>query len=61
MQLGELDRAAAMLTPVLALPAERRISWLRKRVTRVDELLGADRFAGSDEADALRTAVTACA
>ena len=61
VQLGELDRAAAMLTPVLALPAERRISWLRKRVTRVDELLGADRFAGSDEADALRTAVTACA
>ncbi|MGH3979282.1 MAG: hypothetical protein ACRDRZ_09820 [Pseudonocardiaceae bacterium] len=61
VQLGEVDRAAALLAPVLALPAERRISWLRKRVARVGDLLDGDRFAGSREAAALRAAVTAFA
>jgi uncharacterized RDD family membrane protein YckC len=39
VQLAELDQAAAFLTPVFALPAKRRISWLRKRVRRVGDLL----------------------
>lgn len=39
MRLADLDQTAAFLAPVFALPAERRISWLRKRVGRVGDLL----------------------
>ncbi len=44
VHLAELDQAAAFLAPVFALPAERRTSWLRKRVRRVGDLLAG--FAG---------------
>jgi transcriptional regulator with XRE-family HTH domain len=56
VQLADLDQAAAFLAPVFALPTERRISWLRKRVGRVGGLL-----AGLDgsRAEALRAEVAA--
>lgn len=59
VRLGELDAAAAMLVPVLDLPAERRISWLRHRLAEVSALLAAPRFTGSTTAGELRTAVEA--
>ena len=61
VQLGDLDHAAADLAPVLALPVERRISWLVKRTARVGELLAAPRFANSVVAADLREAVAAFA
>lgn len=60
-RLGELDAAAAMLAPVLGLPPERRISWLRRRVADVADHLGAPRYSGSTAAAELRTAVEAFA
>jgi len=57
VQLGELDAAAAMLDVVLALPAERRISWLRRSVARVGDLLTAPRFRGSTAAGDLHAEV----
>jgi len=56
VQLAELDQAAAFLAPVLALPAKRRISWLRKRVRRIGDLLGG--FTGA-RAESLRGDVAA--
>lgn len=56
VQLEDLDQAAAFLAPVFALPAERRISWIRKRVGRVGALLAG--FAGSS-AESLRADVAA--
>ena len=38
-QLRDLEAATAYLEPILGLPPERRISWIRKRMTRVVELL----------------------
>ncbi|MGH3566325.1 MAG: helix-turn-helix domain-containing protein [Pseudonocardia sp.] len=57
VQLGELDAAAAMLDAVLTLPDERRISFLRRNVARVGDLLAAPRFRGSMTAGDLRVAV----
>lgn len=59
MRLGELDAAASALAPVLALPAERRISWLRRRVGEITGLLDEPRFAGSSDAAELRSAASA--
>ncbi len=56
VQLADLDQATAFLAPVFALPAERRISWLRKRVARVGELLAG--FSGP-RAESLRAGVAA--
>jgi len=57
VQLGELDAAAAMLDVVLTLPDERRISFLRRNVARVGDLLTAPRFRGSTAAGDLRAKV----
>ncbi|MGI9003283.1 MAG: helix-turn-helix domain-containing protein [Pseudonocardia sp.] len=59
VQLDELDAATAMLAPVLALPVERRISWLHRRVARVGDLLTAPRFTGSTAARDLRAEIEA--
>lgn len=59
VRLGELDAAAAALAPVHALPPERRISWLRRRVGEIAELLTDPQFVGSTAATELRAAVTA--
>jgi hypothetical protein len=39
VQLHELEQAAAWLEPILGLPEEQRISWIRKRMARVAVLL----------------------
>ncbi|MGH3624919.1 MAG: helix-turn-helix domain-containing protein [Sciscionella sp.] len=57
VRLGEPAAAAGWLGPVLALPTERRISWLRKRVGRVGTLLADRRFAGSTTTDETRNAI----
>lgn len=54
VRLGELDAATAALAPVLTLPLQRRISWLRRRVGEVGDLLAERRFAGSACAATLR-------
>lgn len=54
VQLKDIDAAAAYLAPILDLPEDRRISWIRKRMMRVADLLGARRYAGSQEAAVLR-------
>ncbi len=38
---GEIDGVLPALAPVLELPADERISWIRRRLRRVDELLAA--------------------
>lgn len=59
VRLAEIDAAAAALTPVLALPTEQRISWLRRRVGEIGDLLDDERFRGSPGVVELRTAVEA--
>lgn len=59
IRLAELDDAAAALAPVLALPAERRISWLRRRVGEIVDLLDGQPFHGSSSAAELRSAAEA--
>ncbi|MGI8817367.1 MAG: helix-turn-helix domain-containing protein [Pseudonocardia sp.] len=59
IKLGELDAAAAQLHPVLTLPPDRRISWLRNRVADIGQLLTSNTFATSPTAAELREATTA--
>ncbi len=50
LQLGQLDAAAAAIRPILDLPPERQISWIRKRMGRFNGLLHREPFTGSREA-----------
>lgn len=59
VQLADLDQAAAFLAPVFALPAQRRISWLRKRVSRVGDLLAGHSGARAESLRAEATAFSA--
>lgn len=56
VQLGDLDAARGAVAPILALPADRRISWILKRLRglagKVDQ-----GFPGSGDAAALRDAI----
>lgn len=45
--LGELDQVAEWLEPILSLPEERRISWVRKRLLRIAGMLVEPRYASS--------------
>jgi hypothetical protein len=54
VQLRDVDAAAEYLAPILDLPKDRRISWIRKRMLRVADLLGGRRYRGSSEATELR-------
>jgi len=56
IRLGALDAASQAIAPVLALPPERRISWVVKRLRGVAERLG-QHFTGSSEAASLRDAI----
>lgn len=47
MKLGEIDAGMEAIAPVFALPAERRTSWMRKRVAHLREILADDRYKGS--------------
>jgi transcriptional regulator with XRE-family HTH domain len=49
LQLGELDRAIAAVRPVLGLPQESRISWIRMRLGRFGRLMRL-RYSGSPDA-----------
>lgn len=54
LQLGELDGAVDALRPILDLPAERRISWITKRLDNVVSILTASPY---DHSPAARSAV----
>ena len=45
LQLRELEAAASALEPILGLPEDRRISWIRKRLDRVAGILSQAPFA----------------
>jgi hypothetical protein len=47
LKLGEIDGAMAAVRPILALPPDRQISWIRRRVGELAELLTPDRFGSS--------------
>lgn len=59
IKLGEIDGAMQVLRPVINLPEERQISWIRRRISEVGDLLGGERFKGSviaaDARDELRS------
>jgi hypothetical protein len=46
-RLGNLDDAMAAMAPVLGLPDQQRISWLRRRVGELAVHLSGGRYAGS--------------
>lgn len=59
VQLGELDAAQVWLEPILGLPEEQRISWIRKRMGRVAGLLARPPFDRSPAAVELRERIAA--
>lgn len=61
LQLGQLDAAAAAVRPVLDLPAERQISWIRKRLARFAGLLRNPPYDRSPEATSLYDEIQALA
>lgn len=54
VQLGDLEAAAVYLEPILGLPEEQRISWIRKRMARVAGMLAGPPYAGDRLAGELR-------
>lgn len=54
VSLGEVDGAREALGPILDLPGERRISWIKKRMGRVARMLHNDPYLGSPLASSLR-------
>lgn len=61
LQLGQLDAATAAIRPILDLPTERQISWIRKRLARFAGILRDQRYAGSRDAAALYDEIQALA
>ncbi|MFY1632954.1 helix-turn-helix domain-containing protein [Solwaraspora sp. WMMB335] len=59
LQLGQLDAAAAAVRPVLDLPRERHISWIRKRLNRFADMLLQKPYVRSREAVMLNAEVRA--
>lgn len=59
LQLGEVDGALEAVRPVLDLPADRQISWIRKRVGNLADILTDDRFHGSVTAASARAELRA--
>ena len=53
LQLGDLDAAAAAIRPILDLPADRQISWIKKRLGRFVGMLRTEPYTGSVAADDL--------
>ena len=53
LQVGELDSAAAAIRPILDLPADRQISWVKTRLDRFAAMLRAEPYRGSSAADDL--------
>jgi hypothetical protein len=47
LKLGEIEGAMHAVRPIIELPPERQISWIRRRVSELAELLDTPRFAKS--------------
>ncbi len=54
MKLGEVDGAMELLRPVINLPEDRQISWIRRRVSEVGDILRGEQFKGSISASNAR-------
>jgi transcriptional regulator with XRE-family HTH domain len=54
VQLHDLEAAVGYLEPILGLPEEQRISWIRKRMARVAQMLAAPPYNTDPLADELR-------
>jgi transcriptional regulator with XRE-family HTH domain len=61
LQLGQLDAATAAIRPILDLPAERQISWIRKRLARFAGMLRDEPYGNAHEAADLRDEIQALA
>ena len=59
VHLGELEGAVEALEPVLRIPVKERISWQKKRLARIGDLLCAGRLRGSQTARAVRCEIAA--
>jgi transcriptional regulator with XRE-family HTH domain len=59
VKLGEVDGATAVLRPIFNLPAERRISWIAKRMQRIGDMFQTPRYSKSPVAIALRDEIAA--
>ena len=57
--LGDLDGVIDAIRPVLDIPPEQRISWQRKRLTRLGDMLHGHRFQRSRVATALQEEISA--
>ncbi|OLM10613.1 hypothetical protein Ae505Ps2_0736 [Pseudonocardia sp. Ae505_Ps2] len=59
VKVGEIDGAMQVLRPVINLPEERKISWIRRRISEMGDLLDGKQFKGSviaaDARDELRS------
>ncbi|WBC13372.1 helix-turn-helix domain-containing protein [Micromonospora sp. WMMA1998] len=53
LQVGDLDAATAAIRPILDLPADRQISWIKKRLDRFAAMLRAEPYRGASAADDL--------
>ncbi|WP_416901633.1 helix-turn-helix domain-containing protein [Micromonospora echinospora] len=54
LQLNELDATSTALRPILDLPEDRQISWIKKRMDRIAGMLSAEKYHGSSLAKDLR-------
>jgi tetratricopeptide (TPR) repeat protein len=54
LKLGEIDGALEAVRPIIELPKERQISWIRKRIGELARLLDDERFAHSAAASNAR-------
>jgi len=61
VQLGDLDGAASAVAPILALPPERQISWIVKRLDGLADKLDDQVYARSHDARELRDQLRASA
>jgi transcriptional regulator with XRE-family HTH domain len=61
LQLRQLDAANTAIRPILELPPERQISWIRKRLTRFAHMLRHEPYDGSHEAADLYNEIQALA
>ncbi|HWD09348.1 MAG TPA: hypothetical protein VHA57_09655 [Actinomycetota bacterium] len=57
--LGDLDRVLDAIRPVLNIPPDQRISWQRKRLARLGDMLGSDPFQRSRLARDVREEIAA--
>ncbi|MGH3906988.1 MAG: hypothetical protein ACRDTE_22835 [Pseudonocardiaceae bacterium] len=61
LKLGEIDGAMQAMRPVMDLPTERQISWIRRRIGELAEILNEERFQNSTTAGNARNELRAYA